>query len=101
MMDPTVHVNPYIANASVEFVSSVISPIAALTVATFPLSAPLIDRIAIIIQKLVDRPLPGDQHTSTQRLEQQTYKKAPLIATPVRPMMMTGFRPIRLDMISL
>lgn len=62
MIDPTVHVRPYMANASVEFVSSVMSPIAALTVATLPFSAPLMDRIAIIIQKFDDRPLRTFQH---------------------------------------
>ena len=57
MMEPTVHVKPYRAKASVEFVSSVISAKAARTTATFPHSAPDRHRVNIIIQKLVDRPL--------------------------------------------
>lgn len=57
MILPTVQVKPYMANASVEFVSSVMSPIAALTTATLPFKAPDILRMQIIIQNDVDRPL--------------------------------------------
>lgn len=57
MIDPTVHVRPYKAKASVELDSSVMSPSAARTTATFPHSAPDRHRTMIIIQKLVERPL--------------------------------------------
>ena len=56
-MEPTVQVRPYSAKASVELVSSVMSPKAARTTATFPLSAPERQRTMIIIPKFVDRPL--------------------------------------------
>jgi hypothetical protein len=57
IIEPIVHVRPYIANASVELLSSVMSPIAAFTTATFPLRAPEMDRMKIIVQKFVARPL--------------------------------------------
>jgi hypothetical protein len=57
MIDPIVQVSPYIANASVELLSSVISPIAAFTTATLPFKAPEMERMKIIVQKFVARPL--------------------------------------------
>ena len=70
MIDPTVHVRPYKAKASVEFDSSVISPyivssdiarkaltMEALITATLPFNAPEMALARIIIQNRVDRPL--------------------------------------------
>lgn len=56
-MAPIVQVRPYIANASVELLSSVRSPRLARTTATFPQSAPERHLMTIIIQNLVERPL--------------------------------------------
>lgn len=91
-MDPTVHVSPYSAKASVELVSSVMSPMAALITATFPFRAPLMQRTIIMNQKVVDSPL--DSFSLVSKIA--THKRDPENATPARPMKMTGLRPIRL-----
>ena len=102
-MPPIVHVNPNSANASVELVSSVMSPIAALTTATFPLRAPARDRKRIIVQKFWARPLKGRERgrlPQSHRYTGCTHNRAMLMQTPARPSRMTGFLPIRLRRVS-
>jgi len=110
IIDPTVHVKPYMAKASVELDSSVISPSDALMTysqesvfslppkfrhtATLPLRAPLMDRKTIIIQNFVDNPL-RDVGKASGRTD-KTDKSDPDIPTPKRPERMTGFLPILL-----
>ena len=110
MMDPTVQVSPYIANASVEFESSVMSPSDALITCTHPsVTITILESRAhrhVTIERAADRS-EDDHHPKlgretairceqTSLKDNMTHNNEPEIATPRRPDRMTGFLPILL-----
>lgn len=72
------------------------SPMAALITATLPLRAPLRHRTTIMNQNVVDNPLHNQHSVTFDKHCSCTDNREPEMATPAKPMKMTGFLPIRL-----